>query len=242
MPTIGCQCEVCTSGDPRDNRLRCSVMIETESTRVVIDCTPDFRQQMLRVPFRKIDGVLVTHAHYDHVGGTDDVRPFCVFGDINIYANAEAVEGMHELLPYCFKEKLYPGVPHLRLHTVEPHATFNIGDIAVTPFTVMHAKLPIFGYRFGDKLAYITDMKSISPEEGRYVYGVDTLVVNALRLSEEHISHILLDEAVEFAKRVNARRTYFIHMSHHIGLHESTCAMLPQGMTLAYDGLEIELG
>lgn len=241
VPTIGCQCEVCTSSDPHDSRLRCSAMIETASTRVVIDCTPDFRQQMMQREFRKIDGILVTHCHYDHVGGTDDVRPFCVFGDINIYGNAQAVEGMRQMLPYCFAEHLYPGVPKLSLHTIEPHREFAVGDISVMPFTVMHAKLPILGYRFGNSLAYITDMKSIAPEEEQHVYGVDTLVVNALRLTEEHQSHILLDEAIEFAERVGARRTYFVHMSHHIGLHESTCAMLPEGMTLAYDGLEVEL-
>lgn len=241
MPTIGCQCEVCISSDPHDSRLRCSAMIETASTRVIIDCTPDFRQQMMQREFRKIDGILVTHCHYDHVGGTDDVRPFCVFGDINIYGNTQAVEGMRQMLPYCFAEHLYPGVPKLSLHTIEPHREFAVGDIPVMPFTVMHAKLPILGYRFGNSLAYITDMKSIASEEEQHVYGVDTLVVNALRLTEEHQSHILLDEAVEFAKRVGARRTYFIHMSHHIGLHETTCAMLPEGMTLAYDGLEAEL-
>lgn len=241
VPTIGCQCEVCTSSDPHDSRLRCSAMIETASTRVVIDSTPDFRQQMMQREFRKIDGILVTHSHYDHIGGTDDVRPFCVFGDINIYGNTLAVEGMRQMLPYCFAEHLYPGVPKLSLHTIEPHREFAVGDISVMPFTVMHAKLPILGFRFGNSLAYITDMKSIAHEEEQHVYGVDTLVVNALRLTEEHQSHILLDEAIEFAKRVGARRTYFVHMSHHIGLHETTCAMLPEGMTLAYDGLEVEL-
>lgn len=240
VPTIGCQCEVCTSSDSRDSRLRSSAMIETDDTRVIIDCTPDFRQQMMHREFRKIDGVLVTHSHYDHVGGTDDVRPFCVFGDINIYANEKAVEGMHQMLPYCFAEHLYPGVPKLNLHTIAPHQEIMIGDIPVFPITVMHAKLPILGYRFGNRLAYITDMKSISPEEEQYVKCVDTLVVNALRLEEEHQSHILLDEAVEFAKRIGARHTYFIHMSHHIGLHEHTCTMLPEGMSLAYDGLEVE--
>ena len=241
VPTIGCPCEVCISSDPRDSRLRSSVLLETDSTRLLIDCTPDFRQQMLKRTFRKIDGILVTHSHYDHVGGTDDVRPFCEFGDIDIYANEKAVDGMREMLPYCFVEHLYPGVPKLNLHTVEPHCEFSIGDISVLPFTVMHAKLPIFGFRFGDRLAYITDMKSIAPEEEKYVRGVDTLVVNALRLTEEHISHILLADAIEFSKRVGARRTYFIHMSHHIGLHEKTSAALPEGMFLAYDGLEIDV-
>lgn len=241
VPTIGCKCEVCTSSDTRDSRLRCSAMIETDDTRVVIDCTPDFRQQMMRREFRKIDGILVTHSHYDHVGGTDDVRPFCVFGDINIYANEKAVEGMHQMLPYCFAEHLYPGVPKLNLHTIASHQEVTIGNIPVFPITVMHASLPILGYRFGNHLAYITDMKSIAPEEEQYLKGVDTLVVNALRLSEEHQSHILLNEAVEFAKRVGARRTYFIHMSHHIGLHALTCKTLPDGMTLAYDGMVISV-
>lgn len=241
VPTIGCTCEVCASSDPRDSRLRCSAMLETDTTRVLIDCTPDFRQQMLKREFRKIDGILVTHSHYDHVGGTDDVRPFCVFGDIDIYANAQAVEGMRQMLPYCFAEHLYPGVPKLHLHTARPHRQFMIGDIPVLPFTVRHARLPIFGYRFGDRLAYITDMKRITPGEERYVNGVETLVVNALRIKEKHQSHILLGEAVAFASRIGAGRTFFVHMSHHIGLHEQTNKLLPRGMTLAYDGLEIEV-
>lgn len=241
VPTIGCQCEVCRSTDSHDKRLRCSALLETDNTRVLIDCTPDFRQQMMDKEFRKIDGILITHSHYDHVGGTDDVRPFCEFGKINVYANALAVEGMHTMLSYCFNEHPYPGVPGLELHTVEAHCEFEIGDISVLPFTVMHAGLPILGYRFGDRLAYITDMKSISEEDEKYVYGVDTLVVNALRIDIEHHAHILLDEAVAFAQRMKVRRTYFVHMSHHIGLHEKTNKCLPEGMTLAYDGLTIEV-
>ena len=239
VPTIGCQCYTCSSTDPHDKRLRCSALIETEQTRLLIDCGPDFRQQIMPQPFRKIDGILITHAHYDHMGGMDAIRPYCQFGEINVYADPIARQGMLQMLPYCFAEHRYPGVPAIQLHEIHPHEAFRIGDLEIVPFQVMHHDLPILGYRIGS-LAYITDMKTIAPEELPYIEGCDTLVVNALRQKPHH-SHQTLDEAVAFAKRVGARQTWLIHSSHDIGRHAEVNASLPANIQMAYDGQVIEI-
>ena len=239
VPTIGCQCYTCSSTDPHDKRLRCSALIETAQTRLLIDCGPDFRQQIMPQPFRKIDGILITHAHYDHMGGMDDIRPYCQFGEINVYADPIARQGMLQMLPYCFAEHRYPGVPAIQLHEIHPHEAFRIGDLEIVPFQVMHHDLPILGYRIGS-LAYITDMKTIAPEELPYIEGCDTLVVNALRQKPHH-SHQTLDEAVAFANRVGARQTWLIHSSHDIGRHAEVNASLPANIQMAYDGQVIEI-
>ena len=222
VPVIGCQCKVCQSTDPHDKRTRCSALVETETTRLLIDCGPDFRQQILPQPFRKIDAILITHAHYDHMGGMDDIRPYCQFGEINVYAD-------------CFAEHRYPGVPAIGLHEIHPHEPLHIGDLEVIPIQVMHGKLPILGYRIG-KLAYITDMKTIDEDEMPYLEGTELLVVNALRFDKPHHSHQLVDDAIAFARRVGARQTYLIHSCHDIGLHAEVNAALPSEIQLAYDG------
>ncbi len=239
VPTIGCQCRTCTSSDPHDKRLRCSVLLETEQTRLLIDCGPDFRQQIMPHPFRRIDGILITHAHYDHMGGMDDIRPYCQFGEINVYADPIAREGMLQMLPYCFAEHRYPGVPAIQLHEILPHLPFTLGDMEIVPFQVMHHDLPILGYRIGS-LAYITDMKTIAEEEIPYILGCDTLVVNALR-EKPHHSHQTLSEAVRFAQRIGARQTWLIHCSHDIGRHAEVNASLPANIQLAYDGQVVEI-
>ena len=235
VPVIGCQCEVCQSKDSKDQRLRCSALVETDTTRLLIDCGPDFRQQILSQPFRKIDGILITHSHYDHMGGMDDIRPYCQFGEINVYADPYAKESMLQMLPYCFAENRYPGVPAIGLHEILPHKMLRIGDLDIMPIEVMHGKLPILGYRIG-KLAYITDMKTIDDSELPYLEGVEVLVVNALRFDKPHHSHQLVDDAIAFARRVKARRTLLIHMCHDVGLHKEVNRHLPEGVELAYDG------
>ncbi len=250
VPTIGCQCYTCTSKDPHDKRLRCSALVETETTRVLIDCGPDFRQQIMPQPFRKIDGILMTHAHYDHMGGMDDIRPYCQFGEINVYADPLAKEGLLQMLPYCFAEHRYPGVPAIQLHEIHKHEPLKIGDLEIIPIEVMHHDLPILGYRITPlsslhtshpSLVYITDMKTIDKGELDYLKDVDTLVVNALRQKPHH-SHQTLAEAVDFAKTIGARQTWLIHSSHDIGRHEEVNASLPSDIQMAYDGQVIEIG
>ena len=250
VPTIGCQCYTCTSKDPHDKRLRCSALVETETTRILIDCGPDFRQQMMPQSFRKIDGILITHAHYDHMGGMDDIRPYCQFGEINVYADPIAREGLLQMLPYCFAEHRYPGVPAIQLHEIHKHEPLRIGDLDIMPIEVMHHDLPILGFRISPlssdhlpqpSLAYITDMKTIDEGELDYLRDVDTLIVNALRQKPHH-SHQTLSEAVDFAKVIGARQTWLIHSSHDIGRHEEVNASLPSDIQMAYDGQVIEIG
>lgn len=240
VPVIGCQCRVCQSTDKKDKRLRCSIMVETEQTRVLVDAGPDFRQQIMPQPFRKIDGILVTHAHYDHVGGMDDIRPYCQFGEMNVYADVLAKKGMLEMLPYCFAENRYPGVPQIGLHEISAGQSLKIGDISVMPIRIMHGKLPILGFRFG-RFAYITDMKSIDDDQLPLLDGFDVLCVNALRFIKPHHSHQLVEDAITFAKRVGAKRTLLTHVCHDIGLHEEVNKQLPEGVELAFDGQVLEI-
>ena len=240
MPAIGCTCHTCTSTDPHDKRLRCSALIETEHTRILIDTGPDFRQQMLTQPFQKIDAVLLTHIHYDHVGGIDDLRPFCQFGEVNVYANEVTCRALMQTVPYCFAEHRYPGAPAILLHTLKPHEPLQVNELEVMPICVMHDKLPILGFRIG-KLAYITDMKTIGEEEMPYLDGVEVLVVNALRYQPAHHSHQSVDDAIAFARRVGARQTWLIHSCHDIGRHAEVNKKLPPQIQLAYDGQVVEI-
>ena len=238
VPVIGCECEVCKSKNPKDRRLRSSILVETASTRLLVDIGPDFREQILPIPFRRINGILITHSHYDHVGGMDDIRPYCQFGEINVYADPIARQSMLEMLPYCFAEHRYPGVPTIGLHEIHAGERMRIGDIDILPFEVMHGQLPILGYRFG-KFAYITDMKTINDDQLPLLEGIETLVVNALRFDYPHHAHQLVNDAVDFARRVGARRTLLTHMCHDIGLHDEVNKRLPAGVELAYDGQKI---
>ena len=254
VPAIGCTCRTCQSTDPHDKRLRCSALVETEHTRLLIDTGPDFRQQMLTQPFRKIHAVLLTHIHYDHVGGIDDLRPFCQFGEINIYADRKTADGLMKTVPYCFAENRYPGVPAIQLHVVTPFQPFVVNELTVTPFTVWHGKMPITAYRIeeqdGPALVYITDMKTIGDVEEAFVKDTFTvpsgsgerfLVVNALRFGKEHYSHQLVPDAIGFVRRVGAPRTLLIHSCHDIGRHAEVNAQLPSDIQLAYDGQVVVL-
>ncbi|MFI3296091.1 MAG: MBL fold metallo-hydrolase [bacterium] len=238
VPEVGCKCAVCTSTDKRDNRLRTSLLVEIDDIRILLDCGPDFRQQMMDIDFRKLDGVLLSHEHYDHVGGIDDLRPFTRHGDINIYCEPKVANAIHTRMPYCFGASLYPGVPKISLNEIKPDEDFYIGITKITPIRVMHGKLPILGYRIGN-MAYLTDASQIPEEEYKKLTGLKMLVISALRY-KEHISHQNLEEALAQAERIGADKTYFIHMSHDIGLHDNTNATLPKNITLSYDGLVIE--
>lgn len=240
---FGMHCEVCCSNNPKDKRFRSAAMIETEKTRILIDAGPDIRMQLLREPFRKLDGVLITHIHYDHVGGIDDLRGFCVFGDIHIYGDELVTRSLPHTMPYCFPkdvEQLYPGAPKLKLHTIEPHRSYQIGDIEFMPIRILHDKMPILGYRLG-KFAYITDMKTMGEEEYQYLEGVETLVINALRFDKPHHSHQLVEDAIRVARRIGARKTILTHVTHQIGFHDDANARLPQGFVFGYDQMSFEI-
>ena len=238
VPQLGCQCTTCTSSDPRDHRLRCSALVQEADTSVLIDCGPDFRQQMLTHGLPHIHGIVITHEHYDHVGGIDDLRPAPLFPDLPIYAEQMVCEHLMQRIPYCFtpKEKRYLGVPSITLHPLTLHEPLHIGSLTIKPFRVMHGNLPIVALRIGN-FTYITDMKTMPEEEFPMVEGTEVLVVNALH-HREHPSHQTIDEAIRFAQRVGAKQTYFIHMSHFILPHCEEEKLLPAGINLAYDGLQ----
>jgi phosphoribosyl 1,2-cyclic phosphate phosphodiesterase len=239
VPEIGCKCKVCTSEDVKDRRLRASVLIHTDDKRILIDCGPDFRQQVMSEEFSRIHGVLLTHEHYDHVGGLDDLRPFCKFDDVDIYSCAVTLGALHTRMPYSFREHKYPGVPNFRMHEVSADETFDVEGVEIQPVRLMHHKLPILGYHIGN-FAYLTDLKTIPEEQYAKLAGLEVLVISALRI-EEHLSHLTLEQALAEVAKIKPEKAYFIHMSHHIGLHEEVQRQLPQNVYLAYDGLEIEI-
>lgn len=238
VPQIGCSCEVCTSADPRDRRLRTSALVESGSTRILLDCGPDFRQQMLGLPFAPIDGVLLTHEHFDHVAGLDDLRPFCRFGNVPVCGERRVLDAVRTSMSYCFRSHPYPGSPRLCLEEAEPGRPLRVGSLEVLPFRVMHGELPILGFRIGP-LGYVTDMSGAPSLEA--LRGVDTLVVNGLR-HEPHATHQTLEEAVRVARSVGARRTWLVHLCDRAGLHARLEAELPADVRPAYDGLTVEVG
>lgn len=237
---IACECEVCQSPDPKDNRLRSSILVESADTSFVVDTTPDFRYQMLRKNVKRLHAVLFTHPHKDHIAGLDDVRAFNYFqhGEMPVFANKMTEEALKREFAYAFSDKKYPGVPNLAIRDI-PDERFLIGDIPVLPIKVWHMKMPVLGFRFGD-FTYITDANRIDDTEKDKIRNSEVLVLNALR-KEQHISHYTLNEATGLAQETGAGKAYFTHISHQMGRHADVEKELPQGIHLAYDGLEIEI-
>ncbi len=237
---IGCSCEVCTSTDEKDERLRSSILIESDTTAIVIDTTPDFRYQMLRAQIKKLDAVLFTHPHKDHIAGLDDVRAYNYFQQkpMELYANSLTEEAIKREFAYAFSDKKYPGIPNLNLNTIDD-SPFMIGDIPVIPILVWHLKMPVLGFRFGN-FTYITDANKIDEAEKEKIKGSNVMVLNALR-KENHISHFTLDQAVSMVHELGVPTAYFTHISHQLGRHEDVNAGLPHGIELAWDGMECHL-
>ena len=235
---IGCSCKVCTSTDKKDKRLRSSILVESESTAIVIDTTPDFRYQMLRANVKKLDAVLFTHPHKDHIAGLDDVRAFNYFQQkpMELYANSLTEEAIKREFAYAFSDKKYPGIPNLNLNTIDD-SPFIVGDIPVVPILVWHLKMPVLGFRFG-KFTYITDANKIDDDEKAKIKGSDAMVLNALR-KESHISHFTLNEAVAMVQELGVPAAYFTHISHQLGRHEDINAELPKGIVLAHDNITL---
>ncbi len=239
VPQIKCGCEVCRSADVRDHRLRASAIVRYRGKSILIDCGPDFRTQILRASSDQLDAVLLTHIHYDHVGGLDDLRAYCYGSDFPIYARQDVIDDLHARLPYCFADKPYPGVPLLHIIPVREGEPLDIDGVEVVPLPVKHYRLNILGYRIGP-MAYITDANHLEHDVVAGLQGIPLLVLNALRF-EPHLSHFCLDEALEVVRRIVPGQTWLTHMSHGIGLHAHTDPSLPDGVHLAYDGLVVKL-
>ena len=266
VPHIGCNCRVCHSTDPRDKRLRTSAILRCPTGRyILIDCGPDFRQQMIdfqqnakdewdeiligpysyKLP--TITHCLITHEHYDHVGGLDDLRPYSHMNTVAVCGEQHITDLIHRNLSYCFRKQAYPGSPHLALMTIHPNMPFEAEGLEILPLRVMHGKLSILGYRFrpldgkGATVAYITDMTTVPQETLDAIQNVDCLIVNGLRWARPHLTHQRIDDAILLAQQIKAKQTYLIHLCHGAGLHEETGKRLPDYVKLAYDGLKIEL-
>lgn len=238
IPVIGSSHPVCLSTNPKDKRLRVSVLIEWEGFAYVIDCGPDFRQQMLNAKCSTLNGIIFTHEHADHTAGLDDIRPFYFRqGNIPIFANKRVLNLLNLRFGYIFETKnKYPGAPGVIQNVIE-NKPFRIGNLDVLPINGMHDNLQVFGFRFND-FAYLTDMKTIEDEEINKLKGVKTLVVNALR-EKEHVSHFNLNEALDLIEKVKPQYAYLTHISHLLGFHDEVQQKLPKNVFLAYDNLQI---
>ena len=240
VPVIGCPCPVCQSLDFRDKRFRTSIHLAVQGQSFVIDTGPDFRMQMLREGIKQLDAVLFTHEHKDHTAGLDDIRPFNFYqkGDIPIFGRAAVIQQLQREYAYIFNDKKYPGVPQVASVEID-QLPFQINGVGITPLPVLHYKLPVLGFRIGD-FSYITDANSIPEETYPLLEGSEVLVLNALQ-RESHISHFTLDQAIEQAQRIGAKKTYFTHIAHRLGLHAEVEKELPEGMYLAFDGLKLHV-
>ena len=240
VPMIACPCEVCHSADTRDKRLRTSVLIEVEGKNFVIDTGPDFREQMLKANVLRLDAVLFTHEHRDHIAGLDDIRSYNHVQQkpMDIYAEDRVIRAIKQEFAYIFAKDKYPGIPEVNLHQIENHP-FEIEGIPILPIRVMHLQLPLLGYRIGD-FTYITDANYILDEEKEKIKGSKYLVVNGLR-REKHVSHYTLSEALELIQELKPKHAFITHISHQMGFHKDVQAELPPNVTLAYDGLVLDI-
>jgi phosphoribosyl 1,2-cyclic phosphate phosphodiesterase len=240
VPVISCQCAVCHSTDKKDNRLRSSVLIEHKNITLVIDSGPDFRQQMLRARVMKLDGLIFTHEHKDHIAGMDDIRAFNYTSKkkVDVYATNRVQEALKREFPYVFADFKYPGVPEINVHTINDEP-FKVGNVDVIPIQVLHYRLPVLGFRIGD-FTYITDANYISEKEKEKIKGSKVLVLNALR-KEPHVSHYTMDQAVSLIKELGVDKGYLTHISHQLGKHEIINNELPESISCAFDGLTLNL-
>lgn len=236
VPEVGCFCPVCTSEDSKDKRLRSSVLIETKGIKLLIDVSPDFRMQALKAGITDLDGALITHTHYDHVGGFDDIRPLSIGKKFPVFLRKEVDDDLHRRLDYCFKDSPYPGVPTFDMNDIDD-APFIIKGVKVIPVKVMHGKMPIVGFRIGD-FAYVTDAKTIPEEEMEKLKNLDVLILNALRF-KDHFAHFTVDEALEVIRILKPKRAYLTHLSHEIGKHKDFEEKLPGNVFPCYDGMVI---
>lgn len=240
IPEIGCHCSTCTSTDPRDQRLRTAALIEEGEEAIMIDCGPDFRTQTIRAGISRLDSILISHEHYDHVGGLDDIRPlFRQQQACKVYAEPNVIEAIKTRMPYAFSAHKYPGVPDLQLFPITPSQCIQASlHIQVEPLRIIHGKLPILGFKCGN-LAYITDCKTMPEETIERIIGIDTLVINALR-TYPHIAHLSLEEALEYIDIIRPKRSYLLHFAHTFGRHSDIERLLPPTVFAAYDGLSID--
>ena len=239
IPVIGCQCEVCRSSDPKDARLRTAAIFHDESRHIAIDCGPDFRQQMLRNRISQLDAILITHTHNDHIVGLDDVRPFnfSLKRSIPLYGLEEHLDEIRKRFDYVFNVNPYPGAPRLNCHPIQPYVPFEIKGESIIPLPVKHGALDVLGFRIKNK-AYITDTNNIPERTMAHLQDLEVLVLDALHHRKHH-SHFNFEEAIEVAQQINADRTYFIHLSHHMGLHQKIDGLCPPNIHLGYDGLKL---
>ena len=240
VPIIACKCKVCTSGNPKDNRLRSSILIQDNTTNIVIDSGPDFRQQMLRTGVDHLDGLVFTHEHKDHVAGMDDIRAFNFVNKkkVNIYATLHVQEALKREFPYVFTDLKYPGVPEVEMNTINTEE-FKINNTSIIPIDVLHYRLPVLGFRIGN-FTYITDANHIPESSIEKIKGTEILVLNALR-NEPHISHFTLNEALEVIDIIKPKQALLTHISHQLGLNDEVNARLPENIICAYDGLELNI-
>ncbi|MBS4071935.1 MBL fold metallo-hydrolase [Algoriphagus aquatilis] len=240
VPVIGCECRVCKSLDYRDKRFRTSVHIESKGVSLVVDTGPDFRMQMLQSGIRRLDAVVFTHEHKDHTAGLDDIRPFNFMQqkDMPVFGKKQVIDQLKREYSYIFSDKKYPGVPQVACVEIDENP-FHIQGLAITPLPVLHYKLPVLGFRIGD-FSYITDANYIPDSTLALLEGSEILVLNALQ-KDPHISHFTLDQAIDQALKIGAKKTFFTHISHRLGLHQEVEQALPEGIFLAFDGMELTL-